>query len=169
MSHNRCELCRRIYEENKERLNWYMWKWFSWLNREDIHDILQDTWEKLMENIDTVGELEPSEQFKWLATVCHNQAISFLRKQGRIVEQDSETIGRLLDAKKAISLEDEVIERVMLKELLDKLSEEDRKILFMSEFSKRKGKKNQTNAETCKLYRVKKKLKKLLREGDWRV
>ncbi len=153
----------------KPRVNWYMWKWFSWLNPEDVHDIMQDTWGKLMENISVVGVMSQQEQFNWLVKVCHNQAVSFLRKQDKMIDQDSETMERLLEARRVISLEDEVMDRIMLEELIQKLSKEDRKILYSSEFCSEKKKKNQTNAETCKIYRVKQKLRKLWKEGDWDV
>lgn len=42
MNKKETEICLRIYERNKERLNWYMWKYFGTMDREDVHDVLQD-------------------------------------------------------------------------------------------------------------------------------
>ncbi len=161
------QLCEKIYEHHKERVKWYACKWLYWLNQEDIHDIIQDTWRKLVENIDVVGVLSSPEQFNWLVTVCHNQAVSLVRKQRRVIEQDSETIENLLNAKKAISVEKEVLDKVMLEELLQKLSKEDRAFLYLSEFSSEQEERNRTNAERCKMYRLKRKIKKIFKENGW--
>ncbi len=158
------ELCMKIYNAYKERLQWYVRKWLYWLKTEDAHDIQQDTWRKLVEHINEVGEMSPSGQFNWLTTVCHNTAVSFVRKEKKMVSEDRETLERLLEAKKVISLEEEIVDKVLLQEILEKISEDDRKTLYMSEFSSAKRKKN--NAETCKTYRVKQKIRKLWKEGD---
>ena len=165
MSNLERELCRKIYEEFKDRLHWYVQKRFYWMNSEDLFDIEQDTWRKLMENIDVVGLLEPPEQLNWLVEVCHNQAVSLLRKYGRIVDKDSEIMEQLLDAKNIISVEDEVIDKIMLEELMKNLSKEDRKILYRNAFSLKNEKRS--NAEICKVYRIKQKLRKMWKDNDW--
>ena len=158
------ELCRKIYEDYKERLHWYMCRYFSWMNLEDMYDIQQETWRKLLENIETVGALSEAERFHWLATVCHNEAISFFRKENRVVAKDSEIMEQLLKAEKVISLEEKVIERVMLEELWQKLSNNDKKIFYKSEFSPKDDKQKCSNAEKCKAYRVRKKMRALWKE-----
>lgn len=58
------KICQKIYEENVERVRWYLWKKFEWLNEEDARDIMQDVWRILSENIETVGEWPPAAQWK---------------------------------------------------------------------------------------------------------
>lgn len=160
------QICAKIYEDNVERVRWYLWRKFEWLNKEDAHDIMQDVWRILSENIDTVGEWPPVAQWKWLETVAHNRVISFLRKAERNMEIDGE-IEDYSGFSTTDSAEDSAIEKITAENILGKLSEADKKTIFeiylQSDSSKKSKKKS--NAEICRYYRAKKKLVKKMKEG----
>lgn len=167
MSQQERELCMKLYKQYKERLKWYMWNWFSWLNEEDVHDILQDTWKELNEKISMVSEMDGVHQFNWLLTVCHNKTVSFLRKEGKFADMDDAQVSATLEARREITLEDEIIRKIMLEELLKELTDEERKILFLSMCGRPDKKAKQSNAITCKIYRIRQKLKNKWKKGGW--
>lgn len=167
MNHQENQICNEIYEMYRERLNWYMRKTFPRMNPEDWHDVQQDVWQKLSEHIALVQTLSPPEQFEWLTKVCRNQAVSLVRKQKRLVDTDIEIMEKLQDSTKTKNLEDEVVIKMMFEELLKKLPEKDREFLLKNELSKSKNKRKRNNAEACKLYRIKQKLRKLWKDGGW--
>ena len=45
------QICQKIYEENVERIQWYLRRRYSWLEESDIYDIMQDTWKVMCEHI----------------------------------------------------------------------------------------------------------------------
>ena len=160
------KICQKIYEENVERVRWYLWKKFEWLNEEDVRDIMQDVWRILSENIETVGEWPPAAQWKWLKTVAHNRVISFLRRAERNVEIDGE-IGVSFGLSTITSAEDSAIEKVTAETILKKLSKSDKRTIFKNYLQSDPSPKPQrkSNAEVCKSYRAKKRLQKEMKDG----
>lgn len=160
------EVCNKIYEENKERLKWYMWKNFPWMNREDIHDVMQETWHKLSKNIAIVGKRDATAQSYWLMKVCHNEAVSFLRKKGSYMHRENEYQQKILESKNSISMEDKVVDKLVTETLLKSMTEEDKQF-FLGDANQSEKQVPKSNAENCKTYRARKKLKQRWREGGW--
>lgn len=161
------QLCQKIYEENVERIRWYLWRKFEWLNPEDVHDIMQEVWKVLSEDIEDVGAWPPVAQYKWLETVAHNKVISLMRRGTKAEEIEEDMQLEYSRTTNTNSAEESAIEKVTAETILGKLSDEDKKTIFnsylQSDTSKNPKKKN--NADVCKLYRAKKKLKKAMKEG----
>lgn len=168
MNKKETEICLRIYERNKERLNWYMWKYFGTMDREDVHDVLQDTWKILGQNISQVGTWEEARLVVWLTKVCRNRAVSLLRARKNLVNPEEPFRMDLLEVEGSASVEDEVISKLMAEALLSELTKEERSILLKgSTLAPSQTGRPKSNAEICKAYRLRKKLKKLWKEGGW--
>lgn len=162
------EICIQIYETNKERLNWYMWKYFSWMNPEDVHDVMQETWGILGRNIHEVADWSEPKQWVWLMTVCHNLAVSVQRRQSRFVDWNLVLQEQLTDFGQTFLLEDEVIDKVMAETLLSGLTREERLVLLQKYCSHPVcEEKSDNNVRNCKRYRLRKKLKKLWKDDGW--
>lgn len=162
------ELTEKIYEENRERVRWYLWKNFTWLNQEDLRDIMQDVWIVLSENIDKVGSWAPAAQWGWLSTVAHNLVVSHGRFSTRKDTLQEELKDKFAEPKHFVSVEDMAIGKIMAETLLAKLSREDKKfILDSSSFSSDGKKQRKSNADSCKSYRLRKKLEKHMKDGGW--
>lgn len=161
------QMCQKIYEENVERIRWYLWRKFEWLNPEDAHDIMQDVWKVLSEDIEEVGDWPPVAQYKWLETVAHNKVINLMRRGTKAAEIEEGMQLEYSHTKNTHSAEEAAIEKVTAETILEKLSDEDKKTIFNSYLQSDTPKtlKKKNNAEVCKLYRAKKKLKKAMKEG----
>ena len=44
-------ICWEIYEQNKKRIYYFLLKQCKWLDEDDIHDVMQEVWKALSENI----------------------------------------------------------------------------------------------------------------------
>lgn len=159
-------ICLKIYEENEVRLSWYLRKKCTWLNEEDVHDVMQEVWKALSENIEKVGEWNKGAQWKWLASVAHNQAAYYARKNstkeklfGKIQEEE-------LRPAKILTVEDVVLDKITAENIMKKLSRSEKEALFgdLLETNGSKGK-TKSNAAACKSYRARKKLEKHMKEG----
>lgn len=62
-------ICWEIYEQNKKRIYYFLLKQCKWLDEDDIHDVMQEVWKALSENIHEMCEWSESSCWAWLATV----------------------------------------------------------------------------------------------------
>lgn len=158
-------ICLRIYEENRVRVHWYLRNNYSWLNEEDISDVMQEVWRALTENIEKVCEWDSVSQFKWLLTVTRNQAITMFRKNERRAEAIERYKLYEMQQKTSPSAENVLSLRRSATAVLQKLSAADKDILFGDLLHKDQPEKPKDNAYACKSYRARKKLEKHMEEG----
>lgn len=164
-------ICEKIYNDNHKRINWYIWKHYGSLSEEEIHDIMQDVWKALCQDIAEVSKRSEEGQWAWLITVVKNRVKSGYRNHERDKKLEEKLLLNVDDYPEAKSAEAHVLEKVAAEEILNKLTREERQLLFqkyqdpnLSEESGILGK--TANAIACKLYRVRGKLKEYMKEGD---
>ncbi|NCB93073.1 MAG: sigma-70 family RNA polymerase sigma factor [Clostridia bacterium] len=161
--------CEKIYEENKERLKWFLLKHYGWMDNDDIFDIMQETWKSLSENIKKVSPWEEKSQFAWLVTVAKNRAIDMMRYSDRKNKLD-EKVQNLYDTEYRTPqnpVQDIAVERATALDIMSKLSRKEREALFGedSNVPTSDAKEVRDNSSVCKTYRARKKLRKHMKEG----
>lgn len=161
------EIYLRIYEENKERMYWLLRKKCTWLKEDEIPDIMQEVWEALSVNFQKVSEWNEAAQWSWLATVAYNQAVNVIRKRVKREELAEKITAFELFPLKKLSTEETVIGRVTALSILEQLSVKEKRVLYRETLEPEdpEVKKPKDNAETCKIYRARKKLEKHMKEG----
>lgn len=161
------EMIRRIYEENKEKIRWYLWKHYGWLSREDVFDIMQDTWKAMCEHIEEIAESSEAEQWRWITTVVRSKVVSMIRSNARderLTEKVQENIG---ESSVFPPAEETAVQKMTAEGILERLSPREREVLF-DEYLKPSLLTEETarsNAENCRSYRARKKLQTYMKEG----
>ena len=114
---------------------WYVKKHFPDLPEEDIRDILQEVWTSLLNAIDKLYDKGDEGQFAWLIKVTQTKVIDYYRSQ-RKTEELGERIGLALkEQKEGCSVQDTVIARMIAMELVEGLTEKERRVLSIEYFS----------------------------------
>lgn len=159
--------CEQIYEQNKLKIRRYLARHFSWIEQEDVRDVMQDVWKALSENIQVVGEMDTDHQWAWLVTVAYHNVVSLIRRDSRkknLKEKIRTTKKKYVDGNPVQQI---AVNKMIAKEILDKLSPSEREVLFgaylkhpFSDVIHQES----NNAMTCKKYRARLKLKKLMEE-----
>ena len=161
------QICQKIYEENVERILWYLRRRYSWLEESDIYDIMQDTWKVMCEHIhDLEGRSEP-ERWAWLITVTKNNVISWIRSKARKEELEEKVQDRFGKLSCFTSTEEVALQKITAEGVLDKLSSREREILLSKYFKTAVTDEDEErkNAKNCKRYRARKKLQEYMKEG----
>lgn len=70
-------ICMEIYEENKERIQWYLTKKCPWLSNAEKYVVMREIWEVMSENIQELSEWNQVLRWKWLTTVAYSKADKF--------------------------------------------------------------------------------------------
>lgn len=160
------EVYLRIYEENKNRLYKLLAKQCNWLTPDEIPDVMQEMWAVLGANINKISDWDKAAQWKWLSSVVYHQAVNVMR--GRVKRKELEERIRIFDLfhRKRGSTEDTVIGRVTAMKILEQLSVKEKKVLYRDtlEPGDPDEKNSRDNAETCKIYRARKKLEQHMKE-----
>lgn len=169
MNKEEAAICLKIYEENCDRISWYLRRKYGWLNEEDVNDVMQEVWKALSENIEKVGAWNPPSQWGWLATVASHQAATCFRrnvKKEELVER-IQNYGDL--PKKRERVDEAVYSKIIAEGIMRKLSQKDKEVLFgdILDPCDPTEKRRKNNAETCKYYRARKKLEKHMKEGGF--
>lgn len=163
-------ICQKIYEDYHQKINWYIWKHCGWLCEEKVHDVMQELWIALCQNITEISERTEGEQWAWLVTVVRNSAITELRKMQRDKDRLDRIQAEIELYPKVISMESNVMNKMAANEILKKLSPEEKRILFEEHLDEessegKKVSKRKSNAVVCKTYRARKKLEKYMKDG----
>lgn len=164
-------VCQKIYEENHERIRWYLWKHYSWMKEDDVFDIMQDVWKELSQHISKVAKRSEAGQWAWLVTVANSKVVSLLRANTRD-DKLAEKVQKFCNQKPERNpVQESVILKTLAESVLEKLTPEERELLFReyfdSEDPKKEGPaKRKDNAFVCKTYRARKKLQKHMKEGE---
>ncbi|MDH5719002.1 MAG: RNA polymerase sigma factor [Spirochaetia bacterium] len=111
------EYIKEIYEKTNEQIYRYL---VRLVGIENADDILQETWEKFIVNIDK-GKIHKGTEKSWLYKVSHNAAMDFYRKRKRLV-QDDDLFLNIAEEKSSGDNIFEKLKREDLKDLLYKLS-----------------------------------------------
>lgn len=165
----KAEISGCIYTECLEIVQWTITKMYGHLGRSVIHDALQETWKRMIEHFDEVYGMSHKAQAAWLITVASRYILDICRAYEKTILVDDmepymESIGEDADP-----VSREAINRVTAREILDKFTKEEKKTLFAkrnaTEVFPFADEKENKNAETCKRYRIRKKLVKYMREG----
>ena len=160
-------ICREIYEQNKMRIYYFLLKQCKWLNEDAIHDVMQEVWKALSENIHEMCGWDESSCWAWLATVAHNQAVTYFRKA---TKSDAllEKLGNYdWGPKRSLSAEDIAVQRIIAENVLEKLTPKEKEVLFKNVLhpNTKDEKVKKGNAEVCKSYGARKKLEDYMKEG----
>ena len=127
--------CRELYVKYRQFMYWYVKKHFPDLPEEDIRDILQEVWTSLSNAIDKLYDKGDEGQFAWLIRVTQTKVIDYYRSRRR-TEELGEKIGLALREQQEVgSVQDIVIARMIAMELVEGLTEEERRILAIEYFS----------------------------------
>lgn len=161
------QICQKIYEENVERIQWYLRTQYSWLGESDVYDIMQDTWKVMCEHVHDLEGRSERERWAWLITVAKNNVISWIRSNVREEELEERVQSGFGRFPCFTSAEEVVLQRITAEGVLEKLSPREREILLRKYFEpavtgESEGRKN---AKNCKRYRVRKKLREYMKEG----
>lgn len=164
--------CQKIYEENHKRITWFLWKHYSWLKEDDLHDVMQEIWKELCKHIGKVSKRSEAGQWAWLVTVANSKVVSFIRQNARsegLTEKAQVYCTKLPENN---PVQERVICKMEAESVMEKLSCEERKTLFGDFLNPEEPDdplvpKKRGNASACKTYRARKKLLKHMKEGDW--
>ena len=119
--------CQELYVKYREFMYWYVKKHFPDLPEEDIRDILQEVWTSLLNAIDKLYDKGDEGQFAWLIKVTQTKVIDYYRSQ-RKTEELGERIGLALqEQEEGCSVQDTVIARMIAMELVEGLTEKEKK------------------------------------------
>ena len=156
----------KIYILYRKEVRQFLKRYFSGIGQEDAKDIEQEVWEQFGLEIAAARRRTNRKNLSWLFTVTRNKAIDWIRKNARKYrwETDLEEYETLLETDRY--LPEDVVEKLIAEDILGKLSREE-KIFFRDEFCGPKSGRHQDNAETCKRYRIRKKLEKKMDEADF--
>lgn len=148
--------CQELYVKYREFMYWYVKKHFPDLPEEDIRDILQEVWTSLLNAIDKLYDKGDEGQFAWLIKVTQTKVIDYYRSQ-RKTEELGERIGLALqEQKEGCSVQDTVIERMIAMELVEGLTEKERRVLSIEYFSDTND--EVSNAFKCRRSRLRRKI-----------
>lgn len=124
--------CQELYVKYREFMYWYVKKHFPDLPEEDIRDILQEVWTSLLNAIDKLYDKGDEGQFAWLIKVTQQE-----QKEG-------------------CSVQDTVIARMIAMELVEGLTEKERRVLSIEYFSDTND--EVSNAFKCRRSRLRRKI-----------
>lgn len=142
----------RLYFASKPSVK----KHFPDLPEEDIRDILQEVWTSLLNAIDKLYDKGDEGQFAWLIKVTQTKVIDYYRSQ-RKTEELGERIGLALqEQKEGCSVQDTVIARMIAMELVEGLTEKERRVLSIEYFSDTND--EVSNAFKCRRSRLRRKI-----------
>lgn len=148
--------CQELYVKYREFMYWYVKKHFPDLPEEDIRDILQGVWTSLLNAIDKLYDKGDEGQFAWLIKVTQTKVIDYYRSQ-RKTEELGEKIGLALqEQKEGCSVQDTVIARMIAMELVEGLTEKERRVLSIEYFSDTND--EVSNAFKCRRSRLRRKI-----------
>lgn len=159
------KMCEEIYNNNYQKVLWYLRKNFTSLNEEDYFDIMQDVWGKLSSHIESVGKRNKNEQQAWIMAVTTNQAITYIRNRIRDTKLEERLI---MTGKKPFyseAVDSMVIEKMLAIEVMGKLSEKDKKELFAL-YCDSEEQESMNNVHLCRRYRARKKLMDIWKQKD---
>lgn len=122
--------CQELYVKYRKFMYWYVKKHFPDLPEEDIRDILQEVWTSLLNAIDKLYDKGDEGQFAWLIRVTQTKVIDYYRSRKRT------------------------------EELVEGLTEEERRILAIEYFSDTTG--EVSNAFKCRRSRLRRKIEESL-------
>lgn len=161
------KLCQKIYENNAERILWYLRRHYSWIGEENIHDVMQNTWAEMCEHITMLGEKTEAAQWAWLVTVAKSKVVSLIRMNARDEKLEEKVQGTFGEFSGFESAEEAALQRITAEGVLEKLSAKEKQLLVSEylELPISEEKSTRSNADVCKRYRVRKKLQKYMKEG----
>lgn len=152
--------CQELYVKYRQFMYWYVKKHFPDLPEEDIRDILQEVWTSLLNAIDKLYDKGDEGQFAWLIRVTQTKVIDYYRSRKR-TEELGQKIGLALREQQEVgSVQDIVIARMIAMELVEGLTEEERRILAIEYFSDTTG--EVSNAFKCRRSRLRRKIEESL-------
>lgn len=152
--------CQELYVKHKQFMYWYVKKHFPDLPEEDIRDILQEVWTSLVNGINKIYDKGDEGQFAWLIRVTQTKVIDYYRSRKK-TEELGEKIGLALQEEQMeASVQDAVIAKMIAMELVEGLSEAERKVLFAEYLSE--GNEDTSNAFKCKRTRLRRKIEESL-------
>jgi DNA-directed RNA polymerase specialized sigma24 family protein len=163
------KICMEIYERNCQRIKYYLWKNYGWLSEADTFDVMQNMWKALCENIHKLSKWEDKSQWSWLVVVVRNEVHDLGRARERQFNLEGKAQMQHENSNHGSGnpVQDAVIEKAMAMEILGKLSQREKEILFseyldmpIPDVSELRD-----NASVCKSYRARKKLKEIMEEG----
>lgn len=150
--------CQELYVKYREFMYWYVKKHFPDLPEEDIRDILQEVWTSLLNAIDKIYDKGDEGQFAWLIRVTQTKVIDYYRSQ-RKTEELGEKIGLALQGQREdSSVQDTVIAKMIAMELVEGLTEKERRVLAVEYFSDTDE--EVSNAFKCRRSRLRRKIEK---------
>lgn len=161
------KLCQKIYENNVERILWYLRRHYSWLGEENIHDVMQATWAEMCEYITMLSERTEAAQWAWLVTVAKSKVVSLIRSNSKDEKLEEKVQGSFGEFSCFESAEEAALQRIAAAGVLEKLSAKEKQLLVSEylELPTSGEKSTHSNADVCKRYRVRKKLEKYMKEG----
>ncbi len=165
MKKREAELCERIYRSFRRKVWGFLWKYFPGIRGQDALDVMQEVWAALGKNVGSVKKKSDSEILSWLFTVTRNAAVDWIRKNSRKYQWETGEKEWLEWFAAKSYLPEDILDKIMAEEILKELSQED--LLFLEdEFMSRKEKRKQTNAETCRIYRIRKRLEEKMESRE---
>lgn len=166
------ELCLRIYEEYRNRIYRYLKHKFPDIPQEDLRDIMQNVWADLVKDIHKLIPLDETDRLKWLLAVGKIEACEWYRKNQKMQFQSLEEVQE--EEGKGVwrhlfpdPVQDLVLERLEALEIIRSLTEPEWKVLysFCGESCQEEHRLSD-NAERCRKYRVRKKLRERFEKGE---
>lgn len=150
--------CQELYLKYRYLLFMYVKHQNPSLQEDDIHDILQEVWTALTDAIETVSAKNEKGQIAWLMCVSKNKTMDYFRAKKK-KEQLGEKIGfALRDSLVGCSVQDAVIDKMIAIEVVENLTDTERKIFAAECFREEDVQIADTNAYKCKRYRLRKKI-----------
>lgn len=166
------ELCLWIYETYKDRIWRYLNYKFSGIPKEDLRDILQNVWTDMVKDIHKLVPLNETERLKWLLAVAKIEAYDWYRMKQKMQFESLEEVQEkeqrnIWNQLLPDPVQDLVMQRLEALEIVKNLTEPECQILYSSCGEDwQESSKLSTNAERCRKYRVRKKLKELFEKGE---
>lgn len=157
------ELYRRIYLTCRGKVRAFLWKYFPGIRDDDTADVMQEVWAALGENISDMRKKSEAEILSWLFTVAKHAAVDWIRENSQKYQCEGEMKAQLELLRANHFLPEDAVDKMIAEEILRQLSQEE--LIFLeNEFVRPGEKKKQNNAKTCRIYRLRKRLKEKMEE-----
>lgn len=160
------EFYREIYHLYDKDVRSFLKHYFPGIGQEDAGEIIKDVWVQFGMEITAARKRTCRENLSWLFAVARNRSMEWIRENAQSYRQGKESEASVTGQKLKGDLPEDEEERMTAESILQELSKEG-KIFSGNEFSGPESGWRQEHGETCKLFQLRRKLEKKMRETEF--
>lgn len=159
------EFYREIYHLYDKDVRSFLKHYFPGIGQEDTGEIIKDVWAQFGLEISAARKRTYRENLSWLFAVTRNKSMEWVRENARY-HQGKENEASVTTQKSKGGLPEDGEERMTAESILQELSKEE-KIFSGNEFCGPESGWRQEHGENCKLFQLRRKLEKKMREAEF--